>query len=184
MFIEELTNRVNEKHAENQEALNRINTELEKLGEKEAELKADLDAFSKKGDYKSYEKTQKRLTELSFLQNFQNHCKRQEDKPLATMEEYTADMGKAFNELKELVDSTSDKIRELATEIYQLANETNGKINSFNVMSKDYYRWLLKEKETDAKQFTTYVSCHGLCIGQFDKLVNQETYERNKWGAR
>ena len=164
--LEELKNKIRTKTEENEQERQRINGELLKLNEKKQELYKELDENTSNGNFERFKETQKRLTELQFLIDFQNRKKEAAEKPLATSEAYKEDSKELFEDLDRIRAEAEAEIDKLLKQAEALYLSTNKKIDEANKVLTDYKEKLLKqnaEAHSPAGKYNKYINIIERC---------------------
>ena len=165
--LESIKNKIAEKTKENAEEIAKINKELEKLEAKKTELYKELEEQEKAGNFERFRETQKKITELQFLLDFQNRKKAAALKPLTSREVYNEDCKKLFEELDQIREKADKDIESLLSKAEKIYIDTNKIIDDANKVMEDYVNELLKEHYTAMEKLANRTA-----VNNYRKYVN------------
>lgn len=165
--LESIKNKIAEKTKENAEEIAKINKELEKLEAKKTELYKELEESEKAGNYERFRETQKKITELQFLLDFQNRKKAAALQPLTSREVYNEDSKRLFAELDQITEKANKDIEDLLSKAEKIYIDTNKTIDEANKVMEDYVNELLKEHYTAMEKMANRTA-----VNNYRKYVN------------
>lgn len=165
--LESIKNKIAEKTKENAEEIAKINKELEKLEAKKTELYKELEEHEKAGSFERFRETQKKITELQFLLDFQNRKKAAALQPLTSRAVYNEDCKKLFEELDQIREKADKDIESLLSKAEKIYIDTNKTIDEANKVMEDYVNELLKEHYTAMEKMANRTA-----VNNYRKYVN------------